>query len=267
MLKDPPTSIKFPIEEGKISENIFPTCDTKLSPVRSFHSAKPHKPVPEDTNTHTSSLSHACNTSLSCSHCPSEPSLPFLQCAHLFSIITTSPHFFGSDLAKTKTTTHTQRVLPSFSTLSCILTFYYLLSSHYWNHSCDFCLLKWCWVFFFFCIFTDSCLLLSFPPQHLALLGFQSSIFASPFWQLRLPFQFPFSMEISAGFLSWYTSTQSHWHQCIYLGLFIHPSIQAYILAIVSSWRSVFANSTFIWLLLNFQGAPWGMNPIPPVSS
>lgn len=149
MLKDPPTSIKFPIEEGKISENIFPTSDTKLSPVSSFHSAKPHKPVPEDTNTHTSSLSHACNTSLSCSPCPSEPSLPFLQCAHLFSIITTSPHFFDSDLAKTKTTTHTQRVLPSFSTLSCILTFYYLLSSHYWNHSCDFCLLKWCWVFFF----------------------------------------------------------------------------------------------------------------------
>lgn len=129
MLKDPCASIKFQIEKGKLSENIFPTCASKLSPMSSLHSARLHKPIPEDTNTHTTSLSHAHSTSLSCSLCPSEPSLAFLLCAELFSIITTSPHFLGSDLTRSKTTTHTHRVLPSFfSTLYCILTLCYLLS-------------------------------------------------------------------------------------------------------------------------------------------
>lgn len=63
----------------------------------------------------------------------------------------------------------------------------------------------------------------------LALLGFHNSIFASPFWQLRCLFPFPFAMEISAGFYSSAfpgVSVPSHTGTsdvCIHLGLSIHP--------------------------------------------
>lgn len=66
----------------------------------------------------------------------------------------------------------------------------------------------------------------------LSLLGFHNSILTSPFWQLRLPFPFLFTMEISAGFfssasphgsvLSHVASILCQWR--VHLSWFLHPS-------------------------------------------
>lgn len=148
------------------------------------------------------------------------------------------------------------------------LTFCYLLSLHHWNCSRDFCFLKWCCLYLYLHWSLSLTFVISLPtlsfPSTLSLLGFHNSILTSPFWQLRLPFPFLFTMEISADFLSFaspHGSVPSHvgsvlrqWR--VHLSWSLHPSIQSYILAIMSSWGGVFANSTFPWLLLNFWGAP-----------